>query len=226
MNVDDLRRSVTKIFQCFLDSALEAQFVILGSSRAADEFVQFKLNHRILYGEVGSREWDTPEERRPLDSDARDALAGLGFTHGGPERNYICDNLAQSAPYLSDLYLRLHVAAYGALPSGLSVKSDVAAVRKLVGEDASKPTPSPYQWTARRHEYLRTTPLKVSSPGLKFRVERALRSNFAEIGSTTEELEALRNDVESAGSWESLPEWAQDWIRKAEEGPLWVVLGQ
>jgi hypothetical protein len=25
---------------------------------------------------------------------------------------------------------------------------------------------------------------------------------------------------------EALPEWAQDWIRKAEEGPLWVVLGR
>jgi hypothetical protein len=72
---------------------------------------------------------------------------------------------------------------------------------------------------------LRTRPVKAS-PGLKFRVERALRSNFSVIGSTSEELDALRREVEQAGSWEALPEWAQDWIRKAEEGPLWVVLGR
>ncbi len=79
------------------------------------------------------------------------------------------------------------------------------AVGMLVGEDASKPKPSPYQWNARRHRYLRTTPVTAASPGLKFRVERALRSNVAEIGSTTEDFEALRRDVEQAGTWESLP---------------------
>ena len=224
MVVDELRLFVTRIFQCFLDSALETQFVILEGC-ASDEFVQFKLNHRILYGEVGSREWAAPDERRPLGAAARDSLAGLGFTHGGPEHNYICDDLAQSAPYLSDLYLRLHVIAYGSLPVSLSVKSNVTAVRMLAGARASKPKASGYQWNARRHEYLRTTPI-TASPGLKFRVERALRSNFAEIGSTTEELEALRRDVEKAGSWEGVTVWAQDWIRKAEEGPLWVVLGR
>jgi hypothetical protein len=223
MIVDELRRFATRIFQCFLESALETQFVIFESGDSVDEFVQFKLNNRILYGEVGSREWAAPEERRPLGTEARDSLAGLGFTHGGPERNYICDNLAQSAPYVADLYLRLQVAAYGRLPADLSVKSNVLAVRMLAGPLASKPKPTRYQWDARRHGYLRTEPV-TASPGLKFRVERALRSNFAEIGSTTEELEALRHEVEQAGSWEALSAWAQDWIRKAEEGPLWVVL--
>jgi hypothetical protein len=224
MFVDDLRRSVTQLMQCFLDGALETQFVILENGGAVDEFVQFKLNHRILYGEVGSREWAAAEERRPLDDEARESLADLGFTHGGPERNYICDDLAQSAPYLADLYLRVHLSAYGALPASLSVVSDVAAVRQLAGSKAAMPKPSAYVWDGRRHEYLRTTPIKAS-PGLKFRVERALRSNFAEIGSTSEELEVLRRDVEQAGSWDAVPAWAQDWIRKAEEGPLWVVLG-
>ena len=41
-----------------------------------------------------------------------------------------------------------------------------------------------------------------------------------------EELEALRREVEDAGSWEDVPAWAQNWIRKAEEGPLWVVPGR
>lgn len=224
MGVDELRHFVTRIFQCFLENALETQFVIFESGGAADEFVQFKLNNGILYAEVGSREWASPDRRRPLDADARDALARLGFTLGGPERNYICDNLAQSAPYLADLYLRLQVAAYGAPAVSLSVKSNVLAVRAFAGPLASKPKPSGYQWDARRHEYLRTTPV-AASPGLKFRVERALRSNFSEIGSTTEELETLRTEVEKAGSWEALPAWVQDWIRKAEEGPLWVALG-
>ena len=107
MNMDDVRRLVTHLMQCFLDSALETQFVVLENADVGDEFVQFKLNHRILYGEVGSREWAAPEDRRPLDTARRALLAALGFTHGGPERNYICDNLAQSAPYLADLYLRL-----------------------------------------------------------------------------------------------------------------------
>lgn len=225
MYVNALKRSVTRLIQCFLDSALERQFVILENDGAVDEFVQFKVNHRILYGEVGSREWAAAEERRPLDNEARDSLASLGFTHGGPERNYICDDLAQSAPYLADLYLRAHVAAYGILPASLSVVSDVKAVRELAGSKAGMPKPSAYVWDARRHEYLRTTPINAS-PGLKFRVERALRSNFAEIGSTSEELEVVRRDVEQAGSWDALPASAQDWIRKAEEGPLWVALGR
>jgi hypothetical protein len=223
--MDDLRRSVTHILQCFLDSASETQFVVLEDGDVTDEFVQFKLNHRILYGEVGSREWGAAGERRPLDADAKALLAGLGFTHGGPERNYICDNLAQSAPYLADLYLRLEVAAYGTVPETLTVISNVEAVRNIAGPLARSPK---FTWPTTdgdRHETLRTTPVTTSSPGLKFRVERALRSNFAEIGSTTEELEALRHEVAAAGSWDALPEWAQDWIRKAEEGPLWVVLG-
>jgi hypothetical protein len=225
MVMDDLRRSVTDILQCFLDCAIESQFVILENGGAADEFVQFKLNHRILYGEVGSREWDVVDARRPLSAEARTSLADLGFTHGGPERNYICDNLAHSAPYLADLYLRLHTGAYGALPANLTVVSEVQAVRTLAGPLGRTPKASPFALNERRHEELRTTPVKAS-PGLKFRVERALRSNFAEIGSTSEELEALRREVEEAGSWEALPEWAQDWIRKAEEGPLWVALGR
>jgi hypothetical protein len=225
MLVDDLRRSLTHLLQCFLDFALDREFVILENGGGEDEYVQFKSNHRILYGEVGSREWAAPHARRPLDAEARDSLAAMGFTHGGPERNYICDNLAQSAPYLADLFLRLHAAAYGALPASLSVISNVAAVRTLAGPLASLPSPSSGASDGGRHERLRTTPVHAS-PGLTFRVERALRSNFAEIGSTSEELEALRRDVEEAGSFEALSKWAQDWIRKAEEGPLWVVLGE
>ena len=225
MTADARWSVITRLLQSFLDSAQESQVVILENGDAVDEYIQFKRNHKILYGEVGSREWDVADKRRPLDAAARERLAGLGFTHGGPERNYVCDDLAQSAPYLADLFLRLHMAAYGSVPASLSVMSDVGAVRTLAGPLASSPKRSPCAWDGRRHEKLRSAPINAS-PGVKFRVERALRSNFAEIGSTSEELEALRFEVEHAGSWDALPEWVQDWIRKAEEGPLWVVLGR
>ena len=74
-----------------------------------------------------------------------------------------------------------------------------------------------------RHDALRFAPIHAPA-GLKMRVERALGSNFAEIGANEEDLEAVRQAVELAGSWESLPEWAKAWIQKAEEGPLWVVI--
>jgi hypothetical protein len=90
MLVDDLRRSVTKIMQCFLDSALETQFVILENSDAGDEFVQFKLNNRILYGEVGSREWSAVDGRCPLDVAAQlDDRGAGGVAQGGRGRRII-----------------------------------------------------------------------------------------------------------------------------------------
>jgi hypothetical protein len=143
----------------------------------------------------------------------------------GPERDYICDNLAQSAPYLADLYLRLAVAAYGTLPESLTLVSNVEDLVAVAGTRARRPKDSSPASGPNRHKALRTTPVTSSSPGLKFRVERALRSNFAQIGTRTEELEALRAAVAAAGSFDALTAWAQDWIRKAEEGPLWVVLG-
>jgi len=107
MTADARWSLLTRLLQGFLDSARESQVVILENGDAVDEYIQFKRNHTILYGEVGSREWDVADKRRPLDAAARERLAGLGFTHGGPERNYVCDDLAQSAPYLADRFLRL-----------------------------------------------------------------------------------------------------------------------
>ncbi len=218
------QRRLVNTFQAFLDHALERQFVIIGNAEAEDEFVQFKRNHRILYGEVGSREWGVADRRRPLDADSRTALAACGFTHGGVERNYICDNLAQSAPYLFDLFLKSHRAAYGSAPQHVRVVSNVPAVMVASGELASTRVPTPAVSAGHGYEEVRTAAI-VASPGLRFRVERAMRSNFAEIASSVEELTAVRRAVEEAGSWEALPEWVRDWIRKAEEGPLWVVIG-
>lgn len=81
--VDDLRRWVTRLMQRFLECALESQFIILEHGDAGDDFIQVKRNHRILYGEVGSREWDVD---RPIASrrmrSAFDPRASLGADPG------------------------------------------------------------------------------------------------------------------------------------------------
>ena len=112
------------------------------------------------------------------------------------------------------------------IPESLTVISNVDAVLELAGPLGRRPGCTSRALSSNRHKELRTTPVTSPSPGLKFRVERALCSNFAEIGATTEELEALRNEVAAVASFDALPAWARDWIRKAEEGPLWVVLGR
>jgi hypothetical protein len=44
MVVDDLRRFAIHIFECFLFTALETQFVYFERGDGVDEFFQFKLN--------------------------------------------------------------------------------------------------------------------------------------------------------------------------------------
>jgi hypothetical protein len=56
MTADARWSLLTRLWQSFLDSAQESQVVILEDGDAVDEYIQFKRNHTILYGEVGSRE--------------------------------------------------------------------------------------------------------------------------------------------------------------------------
>ncbi|TMD97394.1 MAG: hypothetical protein E6I76_06085 [Chloroflexi bacterium] len=81
------RRVITGVLQAFLDNAPDQGFLILGDPERPDEFVQFKRSAGIIYGEVGSRQWDAPERRRPLSPDAEATLAREGFTHGGVEKS-------------------------------------------------------------------------------------------------------------------------------------------
>lgn len=74
------------------------------------EYVQFQLHSDRLYGEVGSRQWNEPEQ--PLSAAAVEALAHLGFTGGGPEQNFSNDGLAASSAQLAELADRLFKAAY------------------------------------------------------------------------------------------------------------------
>lgn len=223
--IGDARMSfLVKIFQAFLDDAGERQFVVLEDDDARDQYIQFKRNRGVVYGEVASREWEVPERCRPLSPAARLRLATEGFTHGGPMRNYVCDNLAQSAPYLAHLYLKLHVLAFQEPAARLpGVLTEVASVQAAAGERL-RPFATPSTPVGRKRRLqLREAPVRAS-PGLKLRVERALRSNFGQIASNHEEREALKREVEQAGDWDGLPGWVKGWIKKAEEGPLWVRL--
>ncbi len=59
---------------------------------------------------------------------------------------------------------------------------------------------------------------------LRDRVARALQSNLSFIGTTADEVAAIRQAVEAAGTWDVFQARVREWIEKAEEGPLWVTL--
>ena len=220
------RRVITGVLQAFLDNAPDQGFLILGDPERPDEFLQFKRSAGIIYGEVGSRQWDAPERRRPLSPDAEATLAREGFTHGGVEKNHCRDELAQSAPYLAELVDRLVAAAYGRdFVDAPQVSSDVepvcAAARRL-GARVRPPSPSrPFD---RELHYRRLWEPLRTTPGLAARAGRALRSNFFDQQLDTEDVLGFRAAVEAASGFDELPTWAQDWIRKAEQGPLQVRL--
>ena len=220
------RRVITGVLQAFLDDAPDQGFLILSDPDRPNEYVQFKRSAGMIYGEVGSRQWDAPERRRPLSPDAEAALAREGFTHGGVEKNYCCDELAQSAPYLAELVDRLVAAAYGrVVVDAPQVSTDVtgvcAATRSL---GARVRPPGPAQPFDRELHYRRLWEPLRTTPGLAARAGRALRSNFFDQQLDTEDVLRFRAAVEAAARFHELPAWAQDWIRKAEQGPFQVRL--
>ena len=219
-----LHHYLTSVFQAFLDHATDNTFVTI-EEPDNDQFVQYKLYQSALYGEVGSREWQAPELCRPLSADARERLAAHGFTHGGPERNYCRDDLARSAPYLADLTLALFEAGYGAIPrTPPQVSSDVAAVIRWVdeyGAPSRVPVPGDGVRRAPSPAFL-GRPAPVAPAGLLVRARRTLDSNFMHIHFNRDDRERFEAAAEAASSFEALPEWARDWMLKAEEGPLRV----
>jgi len=76
-----------------------------------DEYVQFKFLESGLLAEVGSREWTDPT--RPLASTAKEALGELGFSGGGPERNYANPDLPIAASPVAKVLHRAFDTAYG-----------------------------------------------------------------------------------------------------------------
>lgn len=98
------------ILDTFLAQTKEKGYLVVEVSRHPSEYVQYQVHSGRVYCEVGSRQWQDPEE--PLPAAAVDALARLGFTGGGPEKNYTKDGLTQSSGELADLTDRLFKAAY------------------------------------------------------------------------------------------------------------------
>lgn len=218
----DRNSTLLEGLQRFLDSATDRQFLVVIDGHEGDQFVQFQRRNGILYGEVGSREWTSDvDSGRRIDDDATARLAAFGFTGGGPKHNFGRDRLAQSAPYLAELTLELFEAAYGTPHYWRSRSS--ATSRSLSAwphrRPRRSPRPPPPYWT----EDLRVAPVKAAEE-LRDRVAGALQSNLSIIWTTGDEVVAIRNAVEAAGTWDRLPDWVRHWIEKAEQAPLWVTL--
>ena len=110
MQAADRRAFLKGLLDTFLSQSKEKGYIVFEVSSRPSEYVQFQVHSGRIYGEVGSRQWAEPEE--PLPAAAVQALALLGFTGGGPEKNYSKDGLACSAAELADLADRLFKAAY------------------------------------------------------------------------------------------------------------------
>jgi hypothetical protein len=98
------------MFEVFLDRGKPRGFITFELDGAGDEYVQLRREEGSVLAEVGSRQWEDPE--RPLPPDAVARLAELGFTGGGPERNFVRAGLRTDANELAELTDKLFVAAY------------------------------------------------------------------------------------------------------------------
>ncbi|MGI8608005.1 MAG: TY-Chap domain-containing protein [Candidatus Dormibacteria bacterium] len=211
-------------FAVFLANAMEEDFIVFENPVKTNEFVQFKLHNGVVYGEVSSRQWGASvNDHEPLSDAAEFALIRLGFTHGGRAKNYCMDDLPASAKYLATLTARLFETAF---ETPAPVRPDIRTTDWHVARWAERrgqltpigsPKPQVSCPCGYRH---RDEPPLETSPGLAARVLRALRSNFMEIQLDCEDRQRLRRAVEAVGRFEDLPDWAQDWILKAEDGPL------
>ncbi len=110
MNQTERLGLFASLLDTFLERARERGYIILEVLGRPDEIVQFQLHSGRIRGEVGSRQWNEPE--RPLPAGAVAGLNSLGFTGGGPERNFTRDGLPAVAVELAQLADRLLRTAY------------------------------------------------------------------------------------------------------------------
>ncbi|MGD0449191.1 MAG: YbjN domain-containing protein [Candidatus Dormibacteria bacterium] len=110
MNSSDRTGLYQSLLTTFLARAKERGYIVIGVLGRVDEYVQFIVHDDRVSGEVGSRQWSEPE--RPLPGAAVAALGHLGFTGGGPERNFAKDGLPRSAAKLAKLTDTLLRTAY------------------------------------------------------------------------------------------------------------------
>jgi hypothetical protein len=110
MNPSDRFGLYQSLLTTFLSRAKEKGHIVIGVLGRSEEYVQLMLHDDRVSGEVGSRQWSEPE--RPLPGPAVEALERLGFTGGGPERNFARDGLPRSAAKLAKLTDTLLRTAY------------------------------------------------------------------------------------------------------------------
>jgi hypothetical protein len=110
VNTTDRTGLYQGLLTTFLARARERGYIVIGVLGRVDEYVQFIVHDDRVAGEVGSRQWSEPE--RPLPEAAVAALGRLGFTGGGPERNFARDGLPRSAVKLAKLTDTLLRTAY------------------------------------------------------------------------------------------------------------------
>src|SRR5438309_2120693 len=111
MNRSDRLAFYESLLDTFLSRAKEKGYMTFDVAGDRDEYVQYQMHSGRILGEVGSRQWTDPE--RPLTAGAVEGLARLGFTGGGPEKNYAKDGLPSSRSELAALTESLFVTAYG-----------------------------------------------------------------------------------------------------------------
>ncbi len=212
-------------FRVFLSSANEEDFLILLDPGHDNQFVQYKLRNRVIYGEVSSRQWSSGDADKPLTDGAEFALMRLGFTHGGRAKNYCQDNLPADPLYLARLTDQLFTTAYEmpapVRPNLVSTTPALVTWAQQRGQfaPAGAPTHPPGTTCPCGYDHNDEPPLETS-PGLAARAFRAMQSNFMRMQLDCEDRLRFRAAVEAVTRFEDLPDWAQDYILKAEEGPL------
>jgi Putative bacterial sensory transduction regulator len=103
---------IRRVLEIFLSEPIDKTFLNIESADHPDDYVQFIFHDGgVLFGEVCSHEWS--DQPAPLGEEARKALIKLGFTGGGPRKNYRSDSLAHDPQFLAELVERAFRAAYG-----------------------------------------------------------------------------------------------------------------
>ncbi len=221
-----MNSKVESVIAAFVEGAADSDFVILIDPNDPQQFVQFMRKAGTVYAEVSSRQW-AGDESRPISDSAELKLMQLGFTHGGPGKNFAQDGLANDAPYLKHVAAASFATAFGEpLPEAPTVVSTVPAVRSLVLavggrlEAVGKPTIKRGFFCPVCEDRNPFADRGLARAGLVARARRVLRSNFFVVQLDCEDHVKFVQAVRATETFDALPEQVQDWILKAEEGPL------
>lgn len=215
----------------FVEAAEDKDFVILIDPEDPDQFVQFMRRHGTIYAEVSSRQWGPAGSDRPISDSNEMRLMRMGFTHGGRAKNYALDGVTADGRFMAEVARRGFETAYGApLPEVPKVASTVYAVESLAlvmgapTEAINPPSHGPRGWHCpicdSRDPFAERRYL--AGLGLLNRARRAASGNFIRIQLDCEEHVVLVDAVCRTKTFDKLAEQVQDWILKAEEGPLFA----